>query len=59
MAGRQRGQQVSGTLVALPIVAWPILFITCPEQGARIGAPAATAALLGLAPLAWFALIFA
>ncbi|WP_239127643.1 hypothetical protein [Asanoa siamensis] len=50
---------MSGTLVALPIVAWPILFITCPEQGARIGAPAATAALLGLAPLAWFALIFA
>ncbi|SDS37194.1 hypothetical protein [Actinoplanes derwentensis] len=59
LAGRRWGQQVSGTLVALPIVAGPILLITCLEQGTDFGSQAAGAALLGLVTLAWFALIFA
>lgn len=59
LAGRRWGQQVSGMLVALPIVAGPILLITCLEQGARFGSRAAGAALLGLVSLAWFALIYA
>ncbi|MCU7729686.1 hypothetical protein ODJ79_38720 [Actinoplanes sp. KI2] len=59
LAGRRWGQQVSGMLVALPIVAGPILLITCLEQGARFGSRAAAAALLGLVSLAWFALAYA
>lgn len=59
LAGRRWGQQVSGMLVALPIVAGPILLITCLEQGARFGSRAAGAALLGLVTLAVFALMFA
>ncbi|GIE35767.1 hypothetical protein Ait01nite_088120 [Actinoplanes italicus] len=59
LAGRRWGQQVSGVLVALPIVAGPILLITCLEQGARFGSRAAGAALLGLVTLAVFALMFA
>ena len=59
MAGRRWGQQVSGMLVALPIVAGPILLITCLEQGTGFGSRAAAGALLGLVPLALFALIFA
>jgi len=45
--------------VALPIVAGPILLITCLEQGTAFGSRAAAGALLGLVPLALFALIFA
>lgn len=59
MAGRRWGQQVSGMLVALPIVAGPILLITCLQQGTRFGSRAASAALLGLVSLAWFVLVFA
>ncbi|MEV0714835.1 hypothetical protein [Asanoa sp. NPDC050611] len=59
VAGRRWGQRVSGMLVALPIVAGPILLITCLEQGPRFGSQAAAAALLGLVSLAWFALVFA
>lgn len=59
LAGRRWGQQISGMLVALPIVAGPILLITCLEQGARFGSRAAGAAILGLTSLAWFALVFA
>ncbi len=59
LAGRRWGRQVSGTLVALPIVAGPILLITGLEQGEQFGSRAASAALLGLISLAVFALIFA
>ena len=59
LAGRRWGQRVSGTLVALPIVAGPILLITCLQHGTRFGACAAAAALLGLVTLALFALVFA
>ena len=59
LAGRQWGAQVAGMLVALPIVAGPILLITCLEQGARFGARAAAASLLGLVSLALFTVVFA
>ncbi|MDG6103183.1 hypothetical protein Daura_16895 [Dactylosporangium aurantiacum] len=59
LAGRRWGAAVAGTLVALPIVAGPILFITCLEQGLRFGARAASASLLGLVSLATFTVVFA
>jgi hypothetical protein len=46
-------------LVALPVVAGPILFITFLEHGTAFGARAASASLLGLVSLAIFALVFA
>ncbi|MEV4279716.1 hypothetical protein [Actinoplanes xinjiangensis] len=59
VAGRRWGNRVAGTLVAFPIVAGPILLISCWEHGARFGARAATASLLGLVSLAVFAVVFA
>ncbi|WP_203831418.1 hypothetical protein [Actinoplanes palleronii] len=59
LAGRRWGDRVTGTLVAFPIVAGPILLITCLEQGVHFGARAAAASLLGLVSLAVFAVIFA
>ncbi|GAB1646462.1 hypothetical protein [Krasilnikovia sp. MM14-A1259] len=59
LAGRRWGVRVAGTLVAFPIVAGPILLITCLEQGVRFGARSAAASLLGLVSLAVFAVVFA
>lgn len=59
MAGRRWGPGVAGTLVALPIVAGPILFITYLEHGREFVAHAASASLLGLVSLALFAAVFA
>ncbi|MHA6759436.1 hypothetical protein [Streptacidiphilus sp. PAMC 29251] len=59
LAGRRWGPAVAGTLVALPIVAGPILFITYLEHGRRFAAHAASASLLGLVSLALFAVVFA
>lgn len=59
LAGRRWGAQVTGTLVALPIVAGPILLITCLQHGAAFGARAAGSALLGLTTLALFGVVFA
>ncbi|NJC83119.1 hypothetical protein HC030_11190 [Planosporangium mesophilum] len=59
LAGRRWGAHVTGMLVALPVVAGPILLITCLEHGARFGARAASAALLGLVSLAAFVVTFA
>jgi len=50
---------VTGVLVALPIVAGPILLISCLEHGTRFGAAAAASSLLGLVTLALFAVVFA
>ncbi|MEV6932252.1 hypothetical protein AB0M46_48255 [Dactylosporangium sp. NPDC051485] len=55
LAGRRWGAQVAGVLVALPIVAGPILLIACLEHGPAFGARAAASALLGLVSLALFA----
>jgi hypothetical protein len=59
LAGRRWGPPVAGTLVALPIVAGPILLITCLEHGSDFGARAASSALLGLISLALFTLVLA
>src|SRR4051794_27332984 len=59
LAGRRWGPKVTGTLVALPIVAGPILLITYLEHGTRFVAGAASASLLGLVTLALFATVFA
>ncbi|MFJ1765517.1 hypothetical protein ACIOD2_34690 [Amycolatopsis sp. NPDC088138] len=59
LAGRRWGPGVTGLLVALPVVAGPILFITYLEQGAAFAARAASASLLGLVSLAVFTVVFA
>jgi hypothetical protein len=59
LAGRRWGHEVSGLLVALPLVAGPILLITELEHGERFAARAAAASLLGLVALAGFVVVFA
>ncbi len=59
LAGRRWGHQVAGLLVALPLVAGPILLITELEHGRHFAAGAASAALLGLVALASFVVVFA
>jgi hypothetical protein len=59
LAGRRWGHEVSGLLVALPLVAGPILLITELEHGAHFAARAASASLLGLIALASFVVAFA
>jgi hypothetical protein len=59
LAGRRWGHEVSGLLVALPLVAGPILLITDLERGAHFGSRAAAASLLGLVALASFVVVFA
>ncbi len=59
LAGRRWGHEVSGLLVALPLVAGPILLITELEHGAHFAARAAAASLLGLVALATFVVVFA
>jgi hypothetical protein len=59
LAGRRWGHEVSGLLVALPLVAGPILLITDLEHGAHFAARAAAASLLGLVALASFVVVFA
>ena len=51
------GAEGLGLLVALPLVAGPILFIASAEHGVRFGAHAASASLLGLAALAAFVVV--
>jgi hypothetical protein len=59
LAGRRWGHEVSGLLVAMPLVAGPILLITELEHGERFAARAAAASLLGLVALASFVVVFA
>ncbi len=59
LAGRRWGHEVSGLLVAMPLVAGPILLITELEHGAHFAARAAAASLLGLVALASFVVVFA
>ena len=59
LAGRRWGPRLAGILVVLPIVAGPILLIVHLQHGAHFAAGAATAATLGVAPLALFAVVFA
>jgi hypothetical protein len=59
LAGRRWGHEVAGLLVALPLVAGPILLITELEHGRHFAAGAAAASLLGLVALVSFVLVFA
>lgn len=59
LAGRRWGHEVAGLLVALPLVAGPILLITELEHGRHFAARTAAAALLGLVALVCFILVFA
>jgi hypothetical protein len=59
LAGRRWGATVAGLLVALPIVAGPVLLIVAIEQGTHFAARAASTSLLGLAALAAFVAVFA
>ncbi|MEA5363717.1 hypothetical protein VA596_29580 [Amycolatopsis sp., V23-08] len=59
LAGRRWGPGVTGLLVALPVVAGPILVVTYLEHGAAFAARAASASLLGLVSLAVFSVVFA
>ncbi len=59
LAGRRWGHEVSGLLVAMPLVAGPILLITELEHGRHFAADAAAASLLGLGALAAFVVTFA
>lgn len=58
LAGRRWGADVAGILVALPIVAGPILFISYLQHGADFAGGAAVSSLFGLASLAVFAVVF-
>jgi len=59
LAARRWGPRVSGVMVALPLVAGPILLVITLERGNRFGADAARHALMAIAALCAFALAFA
>ena len=59
LAGRRWGPRVAGILVVLPIVAGPILLILYLDHGSQFTAEAASAATLGIVPLALFAVVIA
>lgn len=59
LAGRRWGHEVAGLLVALPLVAGPILLITELEHGRHFAARTAAASLLGLVALVCFVVVFA
>lgn len=58
LAGRRWGTAVSGWLVALPVVAGPIVFFIGVEQGEAFAAGAARATIAGLASLAIYSLAY-
>ncbi len=58
LAGRRWGTTVSGWLVALPVVAGPIVFFIGLEQGEAFAAGAARATIAGLASLAVYSLVY-
>lgn len=59
LAGRRWGGRVSGILIAIPLVAGPILLVITLEQGTDFGARAARGSLLGVVALAVFCVVFA
>jgi hypothetical protein len=58
LAGRKWGSAVSGWLVALPVVAGPIVFFIGLEQGEVFAASAARGTITGLASLALYCLVY-
>lgn len=59
LAGRRWGPRVGGVLVCLPVVAGPILLVVWLQHGATFAAGTARAAMLGIVPLALFAVVVA
>jgi hypothetical protein len=59
LAGRRWGPRVSGMLLALPLVAGPILLVVTIQQGDAFGARAARGSLLGIVALCGFCVVFA
>jgi hypothetical protein len=58
LAGRRWGTAVTGWLVALPVVAGPIVFFIGLEQGEAFAAGAAHGTISGLASLALYCLVY-
>lgn len=59
LATRRWGSRVGGMLIALPVVAGPILLVITLEHGDAFGARAARGALLGVVALSAFCVAFA
>ncbi|HST55077.1 MAG TPA: hypothetical protein VLJ42_04155 [Solirubrobacteraceae bacterium] len=59
LAARRWGSRVGGMLIALPVVAGPILLVITLEHGEMFGARAARGALLGVGALSAFCVAFA
>jgi hypothetical protein len=59
LAARRWGPRMGGMLIALPVVAGPILLVITLENGEVFGARAARGALLGVAALSAFCVAFA
>jgi hypothetical protein len=59
LAGRRWGPRAGGILIALPLVAGPILLVITLEQGEDFGARAARGSLLGIVALSAFCVVFA
>jgi hypothetical protein len=59
LAARRWGPRVGGVLVCVPVVAGSVLVVTCAQQGAQFAGATARAAILGVVPLALFAVVLA
>jgi hypothetical protein len=59
LATRRWGSQIGGMLIALPVVAGPILLVITLQHGEVFGARAARGALLGVVALSAFCITFA
>lgn len=59
LGARRWGPRVGGMLIALPVVAGPILLLITLEHGEVFGARAARGALLGVVALSAFCVAFA
>jgi len=58
LAGRRWGTAASGWLMALPVIAGPIVFFIGMEQGEAFAAGAARSTIAGLASLAVYSLVY-
>ena len=59
LAGRRWGPRAGGILIALPVVAGPILLVITLQHGETFGARAARGSLLGVVALSAFCVVFA
>lgn len=59
LVARRWGDRVGGVVIALPVVAGPILLVIALEQGAAFGAQTARGAILGVVALCAYTVVFA